>query len=197
MKELFRERNLVVILVCLLGFVVAASASAEENRIAGRRTYQIAEGFYLADSADARVGGSLTRSLNKLEVRISGALKKKRAYSYWVVLWNNPNRCSGDCGADDFGVKGAAIFYGAGCVTDGAGTCNVSFDIEAGGLPMGKEFFGGFKEGKGHKCEVHVIGRYHAAPVAGMVGAQTGTFETSCTDPAVCMDEIAVVFKPI
>lgn len=185
---LFRERNLVLVLVCLLAFGVAASASAAE------RTYQTAEGFYLDGGDPALVGGSMTRSLNSQQVRISAAgLASNATYTFWVVLWNRPSRCEEECGGDDIGVRGSAVFYGAGCTTAGNGTCNVSFEIEAGKRPMGKEFFGRLREEKGHEAETHIVLRQHLSPVAGEVGIQTGTFETEC-DEADCFDEIAVVF---
>jgi len=134
-------------------------------------------------------------------------LQAESAYTFWWVVFNNPEYCAGvPCSPDDLGNADVAggVFGGSGQVTDAFGRAHFQAHVFKGDEPgLERPFFnpeGGLNAGlmDPFKAEVHMVVRSHgpaAAYFPDELEAALSTFGSGCDDFA-CFDQQAAVHLP-
>lgn len=131
----------------------------------------------------------------RMELRASN-LTPGDALTIWWVIFNEPGNCDGGCGEPDVFAEGnpaqVDVAWAAGAVVDDNG--NVAMmghkqigDSSGSAMPFFNEVFGA---GAGDtvglldpiEAEVHLVVRSHGPVIAGMLDAQTNSFEGGCTN---------------
>lgn len=116
---------------------------------------------------DANVGlATLVRTSSAVQITVNTTeLEPHTAYTVWVAAFNDPANCVDDCNGDDLAAADGSVFNGAVFVTGEAGTVNIVFDIETGGLPLGTFVSaghgGGIRWMNGLHVELHLIVSSH------------------------------------
>jgi hypothetical protein len=146
----------------------------------------------------AVVGASImTRDKTGVEASVSTTgLSPAGAYSWWWVVFNNPQYCVDGCGLDDLPpgtvppaagdprVR-ASLLWGGGFVSDSSGSGFAIARLERGQPPGEVRFGPGLWNVE--QAELHIVLRTHGPATAGEVAAQIGAFDGGCTP-----DEIAL-----
>ena len=170
-------------LITAAGAILLATAvHAEHSR------YQTSN---VLDVSGANKGYTGAAWLIRTEDGISGRIMTRVStagdpYTLWVVVFNNPDACTGGCGEDDLGVEevGASVFNGTGAISapdgqlkkngkpGGGGVINFDFEIPAHPLPNGLFLlFGdadGLYQGNGYGAEIHLVVDKHPSIQPGM-----------------------------
>ncbi len=149
--------------------------------------------------AGATVAGAsiLTRYNTYVDGTIStSGLTPNGAYSFWIVVFNNPEFCVGGCQGDDFPPDGlpagtgdprvrASVLWGGGFIANGAGAAQVEFHLDRGRAP-GEVRFGPRLRRPRH-ADIHIVLRSHGPAVAGEAADQIGRFDGGCTPEEIAM----------
>ena len=148
------------------------------------------------------VGASvLTRYNSSVEATISATgLAANGAYSWWWVVFNQPQFCVDGCGLDDL-PPGAtpvsvgdprvrsSLLWGGGFVANGTGAAEVEAKLAVGKPPGEVRFGPGLRKSRG--ADIHIVLRTHGPAIAGEVAEQIATFNGGCTP-----EEIAALMCP-
>ena len=147
------------------------------------------------------------------------------AYTYWYVIFNNPENCSDPCGEDDIflgdgspnaaqiAAVGIAVLGGNGEVANNGGRATFSGGLTEGVLGSGLDIVigpggliplgpGMLQAGKTMTAEIHIVIRNHGIAQTGAdLFEQLNTFVGNCIglDPdgtVACMDEQFAEHKP-
>ena len=146
-------------------------------------------------SNDPVLGAStLMRYDDEVDMTISTTgLEPRHAYSVWWVIFNNPDACSDECGADDFpaGVGGAetgpeppdpaveaSVVWATGLIVSSEGAADFRARLEIGNPPGVVGFGPGLVDPM--NAEFHLIVRSHGRAVLGQVAEQIGTTKGLC-----------------
>ncbi len=171
-----------------------------------------------SDVYDFETGELIPRAFSKLKRHDNGIaatihtsrLEAKGVYTVWVVIFENPELCSGNmCGEDDifdsegllvnddgtFGTPGVivTVMWGTGKIVSAAGIGTFNLWVAANN-PPGVVLFGpGLVDALG--SEIHFVLRNHGQAIPGLLEEQLTTFEGGC-DVNGCTDEQFAVHKP-
>jgi hypothetical protein len=194
-------------LIKSLGILVIASASGvalagDANApLQGRPAVTISN-MNVFPNGPAVVGASvLTRYNTFVEATVSATgLAASGAYSWWWVVFNQPQFCVDGCGLDDLPAGAtpvsngdprvqASLLWGGGFVANGTGAAEVRALLERNKAPGEVRFGPGLKRPR--HAELHIVLRSHGPAVAGEVADQIGSFNGGCTP-----EEIAAMMCP-
>ena len=155
------------------------------------------EDMYVFPAGPAVIGNSvLTRKRKEVRMDVSATdLQPYGAYSFWWVVFNEPDECSAGtaitrCGVGDLPMLGgdpaveASLLWGTGFVADGIGSANISARLRRN-QPPGEVVVGpGLQEVAG--ADIHGVLRSHGPAVAGMTAEQVSSFNGGCPDGVGC-----------
>jgi hypothetical protein len=195
------------ILISSLGAILAVAAAGAAHATEpsapaqGRPTVTVAN-MNTFPGGPAVVGASvLTRYNTYVEGTVSATgLLENGAYSWWWVVFNQPQFCVGGCGLDDLPVGAtpisngdprvqASLLWGGGFVANGTGAAEVRALLERSKAPGEVRFGPGLRRPR--KAELHIVLRSHGTAAAGEVANQIGSFDGGCTP-----EEIAAMMCP-
>lgn len=160
------------------------------------------------------IGSSqLLRQPRGVSLQLSADMEPNTAASIWLVIFNNPAGCTGECGEDDLFGDAALpdVVYATGGVSDGSGSLRVQGRYKAGDNSGSLwEIFGFPAPGliDARVAEIHAIVRSHGPWIPGRTDMTT-TFNGGCSfdglpddprlgqpGPNTCSDEAFAVYLP-
>ncbi len=119
--------------------------------------------------------GRLKRKQDRVEVEIKTDGLPAGTYTVWWVFFNKPKNCDGPCDMPDLFTNPAAMpagFFATGAIVedegDGFGSAcfrDVHYVDEYRGAPIQNDVLGSGNELDPMKAEIHMIIKYHAAPI--------------------------------
>jgi len=193
MTQQIRTRFIKYTPFLFLGYILTFAAPVLAQ---GKQIFQSATMVDFSSGVPALGAGNLIRSRDGARVNFSaGELDPYTAYTVWWVVWNNPALCSEDCGVDDLGIRGNAVFYASSFITGSEGIVNLNSELNAGKLPRGMDapVPGKLKKNATFKAEIHVVLRSHGEIISEILERQLSIFDTECD---VCFDQRLLVFAP-
>jgi hypothetical protein len=138
----------------------------------------------------AEVGSSrLVRNDNGVSFNLrTSMLERGTAATLWIVIFNSPENCVGDCDEPDLfnpatnadvlyaaghviGGSGKATFAGSRRVADNSGSVFAALGLPAPGLVDART------------AEIHLVVRTHGPKIRGMVSEMIRTFNGGCQHP--------------
>jgi hypothetical protein len=169
---------------------------------------------------------TLHRNKNGITVNFKAENLNPGAYTFWWVIWNNPENCvvENACLDPDFPLPGSVVndvgvevMYAGGHVVGNNGKGNFSGHLNAGddtpesmNTSFGFPSVGGLAVGNTFDAEVHIVLRTHGPVVPGLVNEQISSYGGGCDDPfqylpfeaypdviGECSDIAAVIFPPV
>lgn len=179
----------------------AANATDEAAPAQGRPVVTISNMHVFPTGPDVVGASVLTRYNTFVEATVSTTgLSANAAYTWWWVVFNQPEFCVDGCGLDDLPVGAtptstgdsrvrASQLWGGGFVADGTGAAEVRALLERNKAPGEVRFGPGLKRPR--KAEIHIVLRTHGPAVAGEVAEQIGSLNGGCTP-----EEIAAKMCP-
>ena len=178
-----------------------------------RESIQTSDHFIFGTNEPVLGATTLIRDFRNCVVNvnvISSALEANWAYSIWIVVFNQPERCFAPnvCGVGDLEAFGgdprvkASVFWGGRFVADGTGSADTTLSILPG--RTNRELFGNTKDHGLRNfggAEIHVVLRSHGpAGSQGSVSSQIGTASGACPPPPPdgpgCVNEFASFHPP-
>ncbi|MEM9216520.1 MAG: hypothetical protein AAGD25_19500 [Cyanobacteria bacterium P01_F01_bin.150] len=140
----------------------------------------------------------LRRSPDSVEFELETTLPEG-TYTVWVVAFNEPEACVGDCGLDDLEIPEvkASIFWATGEIIDNGETGLFSATVPELTLPgeFDQVLFGdGVIDSFG--SEIHLVVRSHGPAIPGLEEEQITTFNGGCP-PNECIDVQFSVFPSV
>ncbi len=121
-------------------------------------------------------------------------------YTFWWVIFNQPENCSGGvCGLDDVvpfpgnSVAGVSLVYGGGHIIANSGRASFGARLAAGDTD-GAMFGPGLVDPVG--AEIHIVLRTHGPVIPELLDAQLNTFGGAC-DVNTCANEISAEHQPL
>jgi hypothetical protein len=185
------------LVLALAGGQAALAADAKAASAGGdgkpRTTYADMQTF--PAGPDVVGSSTLTRYNTYVDATVSASgLGANAAYSWWWVIFNNPEFCVGGCGLDDLPVGAtpvsngdprvnSSLLWGGGFVANGTGAAYVTSSLERN-KPLGEVRFGpGLKRAR--NAEIHIVLRTHGPAVAGETADMISRFHGGCTDEEV------------
>jgi hypothetical protein len=140
--------------------------------LAGASTFQSADLQHWVGGAPALGGGTLNRSANSVQVRVTATgLEATTVYSAWFIIFNAPENCAGgpgNCMVDDVGPKDTGVLNAGGFISGADGSGYLTGTMGNGAAPDGMCCFGRLMNG--NNAEIHIVVQTHGAPVPGTVG---------------------------
>lgn len=124
------------------------------------------------------------------------------AYTIWFVAFNNPENCTGGCGADDLSnpaVQGSSL-WAAGHFVGGSGRSTFSGHRAVGDAadPGKGEVGPGLLDA--HGAEIHLVLRTHGERIPGLADDQIDSFNGGCLsgepNEGQCQNVQFAVFLP-
>ena len=212
-----RRCGLNIVLMTLLATLSVADGNGGDPEPCGpsgdaRESIEISDHFNFATAEPVWGVTTLIRDFANCAVEvnvISSALEANWAYSIWIVVFNQPERCltPNICAVGDLDAFGgdprvqASVFRGGGFVADGSGSADTTLRIVPG--RTSRELFGNTKDYgllNFGGAEIHILLRSHGpAGPRGSVSSQIGTASGSCPPPPPddrgCVNEF-VSFHP-
>ena len=182
-------------LAAAAALVLAASTAAANTtfQTTNVRTFATAE---MVDGA-----ATLIRTDEGIRARLAlTGLDKKKAYSIWWIVFNEPEQCVngvGGCTGGDIGPgrpADPAVMYAAGFLTGTDGIVNLTAELEAGVRPEGIGPGFSFLRDS-HRAEVHLLVVTHGRPLTGAVNDQITTPNLTCNPE--CENQYGIRFPPI
>lgn len=170
------SKGSVALVALALALVTAWTSPAE----AGPATAQV---HTLPSPGDVVGEATLTRTANGASFTFSTTgLTGGHAYTIWFVAFNNPENCTGGCGADDLSnpaVQGSSL-WSAGHVVGRSGKATFGghrvvgdrADTDKGEIGPGLL--------DAHGAEIHLVLRTHGEKIPRMVADQIHSFNGGC-----------------
>lgn len=210
MREAWRQALAIVVALVMVGATITA-AGGESERLERAKHTQVSS-VYDFDTGKEVPG---TAKLIRRAKGVKGVVKHVKAtpghaITWWWVIFNNPEYCSGPCGEDDVGTAfaraamgkqdpaGVSIVWGAGRVVGKNGHLKMKARLNEGHPGKRQVLVGdGLHDSK--TAEIHVVGRSHGKVQKGLKHAQLTTVEGGCLegpkDP--CHDIFFSIFAPV
>jgi hypothetical protein len=196
-------------------FIVASTATdlMVPTSVTAKRPFMVRddETTALAANVGTLVGfnATLTRSQTGISASASvGGLTPGGTYTFWVIIWNNPEACAAACDGTDFGntAVGASGVNGDGAIADVNGNATYATTLVAGDPGHHQVIFGpGLTNPMGAEISLFIRNHGPASADAAELLEQTSLVQGGCTPESsatgtgtgtfICWDPYNAVFS--